>query len=96
MDEWEQEVYVFEYSDQEPECITAGTHVSDTTSLTTSATGARAIAGNFGLQSMQTPTVYMYPRTTTGALRVSYYQSLLVILPRASHHGSHIQIGVLR
>ena len=76
--------------------ITAGTHVPDTTSLTTPATGARAIAGHIGLHSMQTPTVHMYPRMTAGALRVSYHQSLQVCLPRASHHGSHIQIRVLR
>ena len=69
--------------------IIAGTHIPDTT-------GATAIAGHIWLQSMQTPTVYMYPRTTAGALRVSYLQSLQVFLPRASHHGSHFQIRVLR
>ena len=76
--------------------IIAGTHVPDTTSLTTPTTGARAIAGHIWLQSMQTPTVHMYPRMTAAALRVSYHQSLQVFLPRASHHGSHFQIRVLR
>ena len=35
--------------------IIAGTHIPDTT-------GARAIAGHIWHQSMQTPTVYMYPK----------------------------------
>ena len=43
------------------------------------------------LQSMRTPTTYLYPWTTAGTLRVSDHLSLQISLPRANHLDSHTQ-----
>ena len=61
------------------------THVPGTTSLTILSMRAKAVAGHFGLQGMQTPSVNLYPWTTAGAHLVNYHQSLHVYLPRFCH-----------
>ena len=94
VEEREQKVYSYEYSDEESEYHWRDP-CPDTTRLTTPATRTRVIAGHIRPESMQTPNVYMYPRTA-GTLRVNYHLSLQVFLPRHCHLGSHIQLRVIR
>ena len=92
--EWEQEVHSYEYSDREMR-IAAGTNVPVTTRLTTPATRTRVTTGHIRPPKLQSPNVYMYPRTRGGTPHVNT-QLTQAVFPRPNRVGNHIQIQVRR